>query len=192
METQTVSQKNSYLGLVGWMLFILGNVLLLMNSLMYLFLYGPVFLASFIIAIILISQRKTGSGVSLLLLTLIIPPSLWVGMLANNFSDAMQTSKQANRMELVAKKKAIKFEEVRLYSEGNYMYCVGKVRNTGSSSYDFVKVKIEWLDRNNNILDTDWTYAVGGEGLDPSAAKSFKIMTEIDDRMERGNYYIIE
>lgn len=72
------------------------------------------------------------------------------------------------------------------------MYCEGKVRNNGSRAYDYIKVKVEWLDKNGDVIDTDWTYAVGGEDLGPNEAKSFKIMTESDNRMERGRYYIIE
>lgn len=37
------------------------------------------------------------------------------------------------------------------------MYCEGKVKNNGSQSYDFIKVKVEWLDENGEVIDTDWT-----------------------------------
>lgn len=184
-------EKESYLGTVGWLLFIVGNVILV-SSLLYFFLYIPAFIASFVISIILISRGNVGSGVSLLLLTFIVPTILWFGVLAYNVSTGFEEAQQQKDQEQLEKQQDIKLQEVRIRNSGGYMYCEGKVRNNGSRAYDYIKVKVEWLDKNGDVIDTDWTYAVGGEDLGPNEAKSFKIMTESDNRMERGRYYIIE
>ena len=70
------------------------------------------------------------------------------------------------------------------------MYCEGKVRNHGIKTFDYIQVKVQWLDANDKILNTDRTYALGSEGLHPKEAKSFKIMTPLDKRMESARYYI--
>ena len=51
-----------------------------------------------------------------------------------------------------------------------------KVFNGGSASVSFVKVEAEFLDGADNVIDKDWTYAVGAEKLSPGQAKSFEIM----------------
>lgn len=184
-------EKKSNLGLIGWILFGLG-VFLMFKSLVFFFIYGPLFLASFIISIILMTRKQIGSGISLLLLTLIVPPILGVGIFAKSVGDTMNTMEEKRNTEAQEKTRYIRFEEIKIFTEYDYMYCEGKVRNTGNKTFDFVKVKVEWLDKNDNVLDTDWTYAVSSEGLGPNEAKSFKVMTKSDRRMKSGRYYIIE
>ncbi len=188
---QAKDDKKSNLGLIGWVLFIIG-IVLMFNGLGTFILYGPIFLTTFIIAIILMTRRQVGSGISLLLLTLILPPIFWFGILAYRVGDTMNTIEQERKTETQDKIQSIKFEDVKISNRGNYMYCEGKVRNTGSMTYEYIKVKVEWLDKSGTILDTDYTYAVSGEGLSPNEAKSFSIMTRSDSKMTNGRYYIIE
>ena len=82
-----------------------------------------------------------------------------------------------------------RLREPKVNIEGNFMYFKGKIRNNGNATVDFVKVKIEWLDDSNNVLDSDWTYAVSGEGLRSGAAKTFEIMSTADRRMKQYRYW---
>lgn len=100
-------EKESYLGTVGWLLFIVGNVILV-SSLLYFFLYIPAFIASFVISIILISRGNVGSGVSLLLLTFIVPTILWFGVLAYNVSTGFEEAQQQKDQEQLEKQQDIK------------------------------------------------------------------------------------
>lgn len=188
---QSQRSKKAMLGPIGWILFIVGMVLMFMGLGTF-FLYGPIFLTTFIIAIILMSRKQVGSGVTLLLLTLIVPPIFWFGILAYKVGDTMNAINQEQLAETEDKLENIKFEEVQIFSRDNFMYCEGKIRNTGMREFDFVKVKVEWLDGGGTILDTDYTYAVGSEGLAPNEAKSFSIMAPSDSKMQRARYYIIE
>ncbi|HEX7014680.1 MAG TPA: FxLYD domain-containing protein [Cyclobacteriaceae bacterium] len=188
---QSQQGKKAKLGLIGWLLFIGGMVLMFMGLGTF-FLYGPIFLTTFIIAIILMTRKQVGSGIALLLMTLIIPPVFWFGILAYKVGDTINTIEQEQQAEAQDKLQNIQFEDVRIFHEGNFMYCEGKVRNTGTKKFDYVKVKVEWLDKGGTILDTDFTYAVGGEGLAPNEAKSFSIMTPSDSRMQSGRYYVFE
>lgn len=93
-----------------------------------------------------------------------------------------------------AKKEAlaqVEFEEVEGNKGHGYIKIAGKVRNKGTAPVSFVKVGVDLLDSNGNILDTDWTYAVGGEALQPGAAKSFDMHVPMDKRMKEYRYYVV-
>lgn len=191
MENQATQVSKSNLPAIGWILFIIG-IVLMFNSLAYFFIYGPIFFACFIISIILMSNKNVGHGVSLLLINIILVPILWFGNLAYGVSETIKEHKEESVKLAAEKRDNISFEKIKIYSDNGFMYCEGKIRNNGSDSYDFVKVKVEWLDKTEKILDTDFTYAVSGESLNPGEAKSFRIMTAEDNSMKSARYYIME
>ena len=51
-------------------------------SLFTFFLYVPLFLVSFVLAIVAMAQGRTGNGIIMLIATLLIPPSLWLAIFA--------------------------------------------------------------------------------------------------------------
>lgn len=53
--------------------------------------------------------------------------------------------------------------------------CTGSVTNNGKRTYEYVKVKGVFKDWNGKVLDTDWTYAVGSEGLAPGESTTFEL-----------------
>jgi hypothetical protein len=167
----------------AWVCFIIGMALMFM-SLYTFFLYGPLFLACFILSIIGMAQGRVVAGVSLLLASIIVPPIGFFGALGYRV-----TQEEKHNATILAK---IKFEDVSGYIDGNYMYLKGKVRNDGTTTAQYVKVGVDWLDQNGKVLDTGWTYAVGSDELRPGSAKSFEIMTTTDGRMERFRYYVIK
>ena len=65
-------------------------------------------------------------------------------------------------------------------SNSSYTVCVGKVKNTGTKTYYYVEVKGSFEDSSGNVLDTDWTYAVGSEGLAPGESSSFRLSVDKD------------
>lgn len=65
-------------------------------------------------------------------------------------------------------------------SNSSYTVCVGKVKNTGTKTYYYVEVKGSFKDSSGNVLDTDWTYAVGSEGLAPGESSSFRLSVDKD------------
>ncbi len=60
----------------GWVCFGLG-VLSMYLSVWSFFIYGPLFFVAFILAIVAMAQKRIGSGITLLLCSLVIPPILW-------------------------------------------------------------------------------------------------------------------
>lgn len=146
------------------------------------FVYAPLFLVSFILSIVAMAQRRVAGGIILLLFTLTLPLIFFIGLISYHVSE-MESSKAM----AIAR---CKIEEPKANIDGNYMYFKGKIRNDGDTTVDFVKVKVEWLDDNKNVLDSDWTYAVSGEGLRPGAAKTFEIMSPADRRMKQYRYWV--
>lgn len=68
---------------------------------------------------------------------------------------------------------ALKVTVDSVKNQSSYTVCSGTVKNTGSKTYKFVKVKGSFKDSNGNVLDTDSTYAVGSEGLAPGESSTF-------------------
>ena len=60
-------------------------------------------------------------------------------------------------------------------SNTSYTILEGTIKNNGSKTYRYVQVKGSFKDANGNVVDTDWTYAVGSEGLAPGESKTFRL-----------------
>ena len=58
----------------------------------------------------------------------------------------------------------VKLDKGNSYS--NYYHATGTLTNNSSKTVKFVKVKVQFKSSYGSIIDTDWTYAVGSEGLD--------------------------
>jgi len=77
---------------------------------------------------------------------------------------------------------ALEIKNLKLYHERNYAYVTGSVKNTGRKRYEYVRVRAVLKDASGSIIDTDWTYAVGSEGLRPNEEKKFEMMIRDEDR----------
>lgn len=56
-----------------------------------------------------------------------------------------------------------------------YTVCTGSVKNTGNKTYKYIEVKGAFKDSAGNVIDTDWTYAAGSEGLSPNESTTFRL-----------------
>ncbi len=71
--------------------------------------------------------------------------------------------------------------DIRVTHSGSYTICTGKVTNTNSTyAFRFVKVKGEFKNSSGRVIDTDGTYAVGSEWLNPGASTSFRLSVPKD------------
>lgn len=70
---------------------------------------------------------------------------------------------------------ALEIEAGFCYTSGNYTICEGKITNNGEKTYKFIKVKGSFKDCLGKELDTNSTYAVNSEGLEPGESSSFKL-----------------
>ncbi len=71
----------------------------------------------------------------------------------------------------------LKLESLGHETMGDYIVFNFKVTNNSSyHTYEYVKVKLSLLDENDDVLTSDWTYAVSSEGLEPSDSQEFDCM----------------
>jgi len=81
--------------LIGAVVCFAVGILLMIASLWSFFLYGPLFLATFILSIIAMSQRRVAGGLAMLLLSIVIPPILFIGLSATRVSKALEDMQQS-------------------------------------------------------------------------------------------------
>lgn len=79
-----------------------------------------------------------------------------------------------------------------VYSNSSYVICTGSVKNTGSKTYTFVTVKGAFKDTNGNVIDTDWTYAVGPEGLEPGESSNFRLSVDRNNSIDSCSVSLLE
>jgi len=98
----------------------------------------------------------------------------------NSYSGIMSEEILKYKNEIKGKEDAplIEFVDCNWHRDGNYVYYNGKVKNNSAKSVSFVKVEVVYYDRENgNVLDSDYTYAVDSNPLQPGLVKSFNLMT---------------
>jgi hypothetical protein len=64
---------------------------------------------------------------------------------------------------------------IPIFSNSSYTICTGSVKNTGKKTYNYIQVKGAFKDSSGNVVDTDWTYAAGSEGLAPGESTTFRL-----------------
>ena len=69
----------------------------------------------------------------------------------------------------------LKISGVSVTSNSSYTVCTGTITNNGKKTYKYVKIKGSFKNSSGTVLDTDWTYAVGSEGLAPGESKTFRM-----------------
>ena len=78
----------------------------------------------------------------------------------------------------------IKVEVDSFVKSQSYLICSGNVSNSGKKTYYFVEVKAVFYDSSGKVIDTDYTYAVGKEGLAPGESSKFEMYISYDERIE--------
>ena len=82
--------------------------------------------------------------------------------------------------------------DVRLYSEYSYTYVEGTITNNSDSTVSFVKIKGAFEDSYGTVIDTDWTYAVGSEGLAPGESCKWHMSVDKDYAIDECTVSIID
>ena len=68
----------------------------------------------------------------------------------------------------------------KLSFNSSYSILEGSITNNGFQTVYFIKIKVQFMERNGKTIDTNWTYAVGSEGLAPGETTKFKTSVEKD------------
>lgn len=79
----------------GWVCFLLGLVAISLSAWTVL-IYGPLFFASFVLAIVALAQKRIGHGIALLLLSILIPISMVVYRMAETIAGIPTAGSSAN------------------------------------------------------------------------------------------------
>ena len=71
-------------------------------------------------------------------------------------------------------------KNVELDKDTYYYKASGSLSNYGSKTAKFVKVKVQFKSYYGSVIDTDWTYAVGSEGIAPGETVKWSCSVEKD------------
>lgn len=74
----------------------------------------------------------------------------------------------------------LKISDVKLSTGSSYTYAEGTLTNESDSTVSFVKIKGSFKNSLGQVVDTDWTYAVGGEGLRPGESTKWRMSVDKD------------
>lgn len=75
----------------------------------------------------------------------------------------------------------IELSNIRVYHERKYAYITGTITNTGESEIRYIRVKAACKNRQGDVIDTTWTYAVDSAGLEPDESNTFEMMVRDED-----------
>ena len=79
-----------------------------------------------------------------------------------------------------------------LTSNSSYTIAERKITNKSSYTVYLVKIKGTFKDSSGNVVDTDWTYAVGSEGLAPGESKKWRMSVSKDYSIKRCDVSVID
>lgn len=74
----------------------------------------------------------------------------------------------------------------------SYTYAKGVISNNGSKTVKYIKIKGSFVNRYGDVVDTDWTYAVGSEGLAPGESCKWQMSVKYDSSITNCRVSIIE
>jgi len=84
------------------------------------------------------------------------------------------------------------FSDVYVSQNSSYTVCTGTITNNGNRTYTFIEIKGKFKDSSGKVLDTDWTYAVGSEGLAPGESSSFRMSVKKNTSIRKCDIEIID
>lgn len=86
----------------------------------------------------------------------------------------------------------LRISNVTLSSNSSYTIAEGSITNTSNSTVKFVKIKGAFETRAGTVVDTDWTYAVGNEGLAPGESCKWHMSVSKDRSITQCSVSIID
>lgn len=103
----------------------------------------------------------------------------------NISQDEIQTS---NTEEVILKPKLEIINNWEVTREGDYIYIKGRIKNVGKISTEYWKLTAEFLDKDGNVIDTDYTNSL--EVMRPDNQKEFEIMHKYDPAYAKFRLFI--
>ncbi|MGN0611906.1 MAG: FxLYD domain-containing protein [Ruminiclostridium sp.] len=84
------------------------------------------------------------------------------------------------------------FSNIEISHNSSYTVCTGTIKNNGRRTYTFVEVKGKFKNASGTVLDTDWTYAVGSDGLAPGESTTFRLSVKKDTAITKCTIEILD
>ncbi len=105
-----------------------------------------------------------GCGILLAIGALVVGCTLLLGYGANK----VQEQEAAKAQHVTVKVDAFR-------EEGDWFQVDGTVTNTADSPVTFVKVNVDFVTSSGTVVDSDWTYAIDSNPLQPGASRKFSV-----------------
>ena len=88
----------------------------------------------------------------------------------------------------------LKISNTSLISNSSYNICTGTITISSNSpyKYHYIKVKASFLNSYGTVVDTDWTYAIGSEWLEPGESSKFRLSVDKDYNISKCDVTIME
>ena len=129
-----------------------------------------------------------GCGVVLAVVAMLGMCTMCVGKVAMDATQAVEKEKREKQQALAA----VDIQDLHGERDGEWIKITGRVHNGGGAAVTFVKVQAEFLDKRDNVIDTDWTYAVSSEPLQPGQSKSFDIMQRAGTKASDYRVHVVQ
>ena len=78
----------------------------------------------------------------------------------------------------------LKISNVTLSSNSSYTIAEGTITNNSSQTVSYVRIKGAFETSSGTVVDTDWTYAVGSEGLAPGESCKWRMSVSKDNSIK--------
>ncbi len=86
----------------------------------------------------------------------------------------------------------LKISRVSLSSNSSYTIAEGTITNNSFVTVKYVQIKGAFKDSSGSVIDTDWTYAVGSEGLAPGESCTWRMSVKKDSSIKSCDVSILD
>lgn len=86
----------------------------------------------------------------------------------------------------------LQFSNLAIEYNSNYTILTGTLTNNGTHTYKFVEIKGLFKNSAGEVIDTDWTYAVGSEGLEQNESTTFRMSVDKNWDITQGAVSILD
>lgn len=86
----------------------------------------------------------------------------------------------------------LKISNVKLSSNSSYTIAEGTITNNSDQTVSYVKIKGSFKNNSGTVLDTDWTYAVGSEGLAPGESCTWRMSIKKNSSVKECSVSILD
>lgn len=89
-------------------------------------------------------------------------------------------------------KNPVQITDSHVNEKRGYWYCSGTVHNLSATTHYYVKIKVTYMDGDENVLTTDWSYAVSSEGIRGGENQQFEMMTKVQGDVQRYKVEVLD